>query len=136
MKKEILIGLILLNVNVMATDIKVNDNNSSKEELNNSKKKVIIDLDEEDAKNEERGGIDDIIRGIIPLGHNDEVTFWGKDVVLISSNIKVYINDIYQDAIEVIDGVFTIKSSQLNDGDTVTVKNKNGNTLVEKKVSK
>ena len=136
MKKEILIGLILLNVNLMATDIKVNDNNSSNEESNKSKKRVIIDLDEEDAENEDRGTVDDIIRGIIPLGHNDEVTFWGKDVVLISSNIKVYINNVYQDAIKVIDGVFTIKASKLNDGDTVTVKNKNGNTIVEKKVEK
>ena len=136
MKKEILIGLILLNMNLMATDIKVNDNNSSKEESNTSKKRVIIDLDEEDAENEDRGAVDDIIRGIIPLGHNDEVTFWGKDVVLISSNIKVYINDVYQEAIEVIDGVFTIKASKLNNGDTITVKNKNGNTIVEKKVNK
>ena len=120
----------------MATDIKINENNSSTVELNISKKTVIIDLDEEDAENEDRGAVDDIIRGIIPLGHNDEVTFWGKDVVLISSNIKVYINDVYQEAIEVIDGVFTIKASKLNDGDTISVKNKNGNTLVEKKVNK
>ena len=136
MKTEILIGLILLNVNLMATDIKINENNSSTVELNISKKTVIIDLDEEDAENEDRGAVDDIIRGIIPLGHNDEVTFWGKDVVLISSNIKVYINDVYQEAIEVIDGVFTIKASKLNDGDMVTIKSGNGNTLVEKKIKK
>jgi len=136
MKKEILIGLILLNVNLMAMDIKVNENNSSTVESNISKKRVIIDLDEEDAENEDRGAVDDIIRGIIPLGHNDEVTFWGKDVVLISSNIKVYINDVYQEAIEVIDGIFTIKASKLNDGDRVTIKSGNGNTLVEKKVNK
>ena len=136
MKTEILIGLILLNVNLMAMDIKVNENNSSTVESNTSKKRVIIDLDEEDAENEDRGAVDDIIRGIIPLGHNDEVTFWGKDVVLISSNIKVYINDVYQEAIEVIDGVFTIKASKLNDGDMVTIKSGNGNTLVEKRVKK
>jgi len=132
MKKEIVIGLILLNINLMATDIKITDNNLSKEESNVSKKSVIINLDEE---GDDRG-IGDIIKGIIPLGHNDEVTFWGKDVVLISSNIKVYINDVYQEAIEVIDGVFTIKASKLNDGDRVTIKSGNGNTLVEKRVEK
>ena len=132
MKKEIVIGLILLNINLMATDIKITDNNLSKEESNISKKRVIINLDEE---GDDRG-IGDIIKGIIPLGHNDEVTFWGKDVVLISSNIKVYINDVYQEAIEVIDGVFTIKASKLNNGDRVTIKSGNGNTLVEKRVEK
>ena len=132
MKKEIVIGLILLNINLMATDIKITDNNLSKEESNISKKRVIINLDEE---GDDRG-IGDIIKGIIPLGHNDEVTFWGKDVVLISSNIKVYINDVYQEAIEVIDGVFTIKASNLNNGDRVTIKSGNGNTIVDKRVKK
>jgi hypothetical protein len=131
MRKEIVLAITLLGTIAMAN---TNDNNDSTIE-NNQTKRLVIDLDKEQIDVEERGTVEDIIKGIIPLGHNDEVTFLGKDV-LIATPIKVYINDIYQQAIKVIDGVFTIKLSKLKDGDKVTIKNKKGNILVEKRVVK
>jgi hypothetical protein len=135
MKKEILLGVILLNAMLIANNPQLNEDNNRSKTENNQTKKLVINLDEEQEDAEERGVVEDIIKGIIPLGHNDEVTFLGKDV-LIATPIKVYINDIYQEAIKVIDGVFTIKASKLKDGDKVTIKNKKGNIVVEKRVEK
>jgi len=135
MKKKILLGVILLNAMLIANNPQLNEDNNRSKTENNQTKKLVINLDEEQEDAEERGVVEDIIKGIIPLGHNDEVTFLGKDV-LIATPIKVYINDIYQEAIKVIDGIFTIKSSKLKDGDKVTIKNKKGNIVVEKKVEK
>ena len=135
MKKKILLGVILLNAMLIANNPQLNEDNNRSKTENNQTKKLVINLDEEQEDAEERGVVEDIIKGIIPLGHNDEVTFLGKDV-LIATPIKVYINDIYQEAIKVIDGIFTIKASKLKDGDKVTIKNKKGNIVVEKKVEK
>jgi len=135
MKKEILLGVILLNAMLIANNPQLNEDNNRSKTENNQTEKLVINLDEEQEDAEERGVVEDIIKGIIPLGHNDEVTFLGKDV-LIATPIKVYINDIYQEAIKVIDGVFTIKASKLKDGDKVTIKNKKGNIVVEKRVEK
>ena len=133
MTKYLLLGLLIFNLNVMAkTTVEAKENNNSKEEKT---KTYIIDLDKERKEAKERGTIEDLIRGIIPLGHNDEVTFLGKKV-LISRGIKVYINDVYQESIKVIKRTFTLKTADLKVGDKVTVKTKKGTTLVEKKVVK
>ena len=133
MKKYLLLIIIALNLNVMATETtQASENNISKEEKT---KTYIIDLDKERKEADERGIVEDIIKGIIPLGHNDEVTFFGKKV-LISRGIKVYINDVYQESIKVIKRTFTLKTADLKVGDKVTVKTKKGTPLVEKKVVK
>ena len=133
MTKYLLLGLLTFNLNVMAkTTVESKENNVSKEEKT---KTYIIDLDKERKEADERGIVEDIIKGIIPLGHNDEVTFIGKKV-LISRGIKVYINDVYQESIKVIKRTFTLKTADLKVGDKVTVKTKKGTPLVEKKVVK
>ena len=132
MKKILSIGMLTLTLNAMPTNTTLsNQDNSSKTE----KKRYVIDLDKELKEGKERGGISDIIKGIIPLGHNDEVTFLGKKV-LISKGIKVYINDIYQETLKVIKRTLTIKTDNLSVGDVVTIKTKRDKVLVEKKVTK
>lgn len=127
MKKYLLIGLLLaFNINVMAVETHV---------LSEKKIKTLrIDLDKEQKENNERGVVSDIIKGVIPLGHNDEVTFFGKNV-LISRGIKIYINGIYQKSIKVVNNMFTLQTSDLKVGDKVTVKKRN-TTLVDKEVVK
>ena len=131
MKKYLLLTIIVFNLDAMATEItSSNENNSSKEET----KTLKIDLDKERKEAKERGGFEDIIKGFIPLGHNDEVTFLGKKV-LISRGIKVYINGIYKETIKVVNRMFTIKTSDLKVGDKITVKT-GDTTLVDKEVVK
>ena len=135
MKKYLLIGLITLSINVMATEtVTREENNSSKTEQSNSKV-LIIDLDKEAEENEQRGAIDDIIKGIIPLGHNDEVTFFGENV-LLATPITITIVDKYNKIKKTLIDVFTIKTADLNVGDSIKIRNKRDVLLVEKKVTK
>ena len=130
MKKQILlISLLTFNLNLMASDL-----NASNQETNVSKI-LTIDLEEEKKPSKERDGTFDIIKGIIPLGHNDEVTFIGKKVLILKP-IKLYVNNILKKTIKSTKEILSIKTSELSVGDVVTIKNKKGTTLVRKKVVK
>ena len=98
-------------------------------------KRIIIDLDKEIKDDGLKGGVFDTIRGIIPMGHNDEVSFIGKEL-FVATPIRLYINGKLKATIKSIKGFFTIKGSEVNDGDTVTIKNRFGTKLVEKRVEK
>lgn len=135
MKKILLLTLIAFNLNAVASEISSSsDNNTSKEETNQTKT-LVIDLDKEKKDSKERDGAFDIIKGIIPLGHNDEVAFLGKKV-LIAKPIKLYVNDVLKRTIRSVKEILSIQTSELAVGDTVTIKNRKGNTLMEKKVVK
>jgi len=113
----------------MASDL-----NASNQETNVSKI-LTIDLEKEKKPSKERDGTFDIIKGIIPLGHNDEVTFIGKKVLILKP-IKLYVNNILKKTIKSTKEILSIKTSELSVGDVVTIKNKKGTTLVRKKVVK
>jgi hypothetical protein len=102
---------------------------------NKEKKKIIIDLDKEIKKDGLKGGAFETIRGLIPMGHNDEVSFIGKEL-FIATPIKLYINDKLKATIKTFKGIFTIKGSEVENGDTITIKNRFGNKMVEKKIKK
>jgi len=140
MKKKLLVGLgisIFLSTGCSnaesqpKSDIKKQENKSSKKE----KKKILIDLDKEIKEDGLKGGVFETIRGIIPMGHNDEVSFIGKEL-FVATPIKLYINGKLKETVEIIKGIFTIKGSEINDGDTITIKNRFGTKLVEKRVKK
>jgi len=113
----------------MASDL-----NASNQETNVSKI-LTIDLEKEKKPSKERDGTFDIIKGIIPLGHNDEVTFIGKKVLILKP-IKLYVNNILKKTIKSTKEILSIKTSELSVGDVVTIKSKKGTTLVRKKVVK
>ena len=73
-----------------------------------------------------------IFRGTL---YNDEVSFIGKEL-FVATPIKLYINGKLKETIKSIKGIFTIKGSEVNNGDTVTIKNRFGTKLVEKRVKK
>jgi hypothetical protein len=140
MKKKLLVGLSVsiflvtgcTNKQPQATSVvKYENNNSIKKE----KKKILIDLDKEIKDDGLKGGAFETIRGLIPMGNSDEVSFIGQKL-FIATPIKLYINGKLKATIKSIKGMFTIKGSEVNNGDTVTFKNRFGVKLVEKKVVK
>ena len=132
MKKYLLLGLIAFNLNVMASETKLSDeNNTTKEES----QKFEIDLDKEKKEAKKRGDAFDVIKGLIPLGHNDEVTFLGKKVLILKP-IKLYVNGVLKKTIKSTKEILNIKTSELTVGDIVVIKNGKGTKLVEKKVVK
>jgi hypothetical protein len=135
MKKYLLLGLMAFNLNAIGSEISPTSHNKISKEGNNKTKTLIIDLDKEKKDAKERGDAFDIIKGIIPLGHNDEVTFLGKKV-LIARPVTLYVNDVLKKTIKNAKEILSIKTSELAVGDTVTIKNRKGTTLVEKKIVK
>jgi len=143
MKKKLLVGLcvsIFLVTGCSEPQPKSSvTNQQSRVDENKSRtqkpKKIIIDLDKEIKDNGLKGGVFDTIRGFIPMGHNDEVSFIGKEL-FVATPIKLYINGKLKETIKSIKGIFTIKGSEVNNGDTVTIKNRFGTKLVEKRVKK
>lgn len=116
----------------MASETKLSEeSNTTKEES----KKLEIDLDKEKKEAKKRGDAFDIIKGLIPLGHNDEVTFLGKKVLILKP-IKLYVNGILKKTIKSTKEILNIKTSELTVGDIVVIKNGKGTKLVEKKVVK
>ena len=143
MKKYIILGLLTLSLNLIATDVNSieNKNTSTKQS-----EKLFFNLDEEAKKerakiDENRGEVLDTLRGIIKIssGNNDEVTFFGKElfknkpiIVIVRDeldNIKDTIKNIMSDTI-------SIKASKLDDEDSIIIKDNSGKVLVEKRVSK
>lgn len=141
MKKQALVGLaIFLVVGCSNKEVQpkhqertavVSENNNSQAE----KKSYIIDLDKEIKNDGLKGGAFETLRGLIPLGNNDEVAFVGKKL-FIATPIKLYINGKINKTVKFLKGILTIKSSELAVGDSVTIKNRFGVKLVEKKVVK
>ena len=143
MKKQVLIGLAVFLVvgcsNNNITPSPIVKNQENKVVVSNSKKeepkKFLIDLDKEVKDDGLKGGVLETIRGLIPMGHNDEVSFIGKKL-FIATPIKLYINGKWKATVKSIKGMFTIKGSEVKNGDKVVIKNRFDVKLVEKEVVK
>ena len=143
MKKQVLIGLTVFlvvgcsNNNITPSPIVKNVENrtvvsSSKKE---EPKKILIDLDKEIKDDGLKGGVFETIRGLIPMGHNDEVSFSGKKL-FIATDIKLYINGKWKATLKSAKGIFTIKGSEVNDGDKIVITNRFKKKLIEKEIVK
>ena len=132
MKKYLIAGVILLStVNLFA-----NTNNNSYMTVieERGKKVLVIDLDKakEDGK---KGGASTLLKGIISIGHNDEVKFIGENT-LMTRGITITITSKMNKLKKTLVDVFTIKISDLTVGDTIRIKNKRGKVKVEQKIVK
>ena len=131
MKKEIIIGVMLLTTNIFA-NTQVNSYTTIVQER--GKKVLVVDLDKakEDGK---KGGDSTLLKGIISIGHNDEVKFIGENT-LMARGITITITSKMNKLKKTLVDVFTIKTSELAVGDTIRIKNKRGKVKVEQKVVK
>lgn len=131
MKKYIVAGVILLStVNLFAN----NNNNYTTVIEEEGKKILVVDLDKakEDGK---KGGTSTLLKGIISIGHNDEVKFIGENT-LMARGITITITSKMNKLKKTLVDVFTIKTSDLEVGDTIRIKNRRGKVKVEQKVKK
>jgi hypothetical protein len=130
-KKYIIVGVILLTTNLFAN---VNKNSYTTVIAERGKKILVIDLDKakEDGK---KGGASTLLKGIISIGHNDEVKFIGENT-LMARGITITITSKMNKLKKTLVDVFTIKTSELAVGDTIRIKNKRGKVKVEQKIVK
>lgn len=130
MRKQILIGLSVSIFLVMGCS-----NQVSQPTLDTKveKKRIVIDLDKEIKEDGLKGGTFETIRGSISLGNNDEVAFIG-DELFIATPVSLYNNGNLQSSIKSAKGMFIIRTMELKKGDVITIKNRFGTTLVEKRV--
>jgi len=130
-KKEIIIGVMLLTTNIFA-NTQVNSYTTIVQER--GKKVLVIDLDKakEDGK---KGGASTLLKGIISIGHNDEVKFIGENS-LMARPITITITSKMDKLKKTLVNIFTIKTSDLAVGDTIRIKNRRGKVKVEQKVKK
>ena len=129
MKKYIVVGVILLSTNLFANA----DTNSYSTVIEEQGKRVlVVDLDK--AREDGKKGASDILKGIISIGHNDEVKFVGENI-LTGKKITIIIKSKFNKIKKMLVNVFTIKTSELEVGDTIVIK-KRGKVRVEQKVQK
>ena len=130
MKKYLIAGVILLST----ANLFANTNSYMTVIEERGKKVLVVDLDKgkEDGK---KGGASSILKGIISIGHNDEVKFIGENT-LMARGITVTITSKMNKLKKTLVDVFTIKTSELAVGDTIRIKNKRGKVKVEQKVVK
>ena len=129
MKKYIVVGVILFSTNLFANT----DTNSYSTVIEEQGKRVlVVDLDK--AREDGKKGASDILKGIISIGHNDEVKFVGENI-LTGKKITIIIKSKFNKIKKMLVNVFTIKTSELEVGDTIVIK-KRGKVRVEQKVQK
>lgn len=131
MKKYIIVGVILLST----ANLFANTNNSYTTVIvEDGKNVLVIDLDKakEDGK---KGGGSSLLKGIISIGNNDEVKFIGENT-LMARGITITITSNLNQLKKTLEGVFTIKASDLAEGDIIRIKNRRGKVKVEQKVKK
>lgn len=132
MKKYIIVGVILLSTaNLFAN---TNNNSYTTVIVEDGKSVLVIDLDKakEDGK---KGGGSSLLKGIISIGNNDEVKFIGENT-LMARGITITITSNLNQLKKTLVGVFTIKASDLAEGDIIRIKNRRGKVKVEQKVKK
>ena len=132
MKKYLIAGVILLSTaNLFASS---NSNNYMTVIEERGKKILVVDLDKgnEDGK---KGGASTILKGIISIGHNDEVKFIGKNT-LMARGITVTITNSVNKVKKTLAGIFSIKTSDLAVGDTITIRNRLDTVMVEQTIVK
>jgi len=131
-KKYIIVGVILLSTaNLFAN---TNNNSYTTVIVEDGKSVLVIDLDKakEDGK---KGGGSSLLKGIISIGNNDEVKFIGENT-LMARGITITITSNLNQLKKTLEGVFTIKASDLAEGDIIRIKNRRGKVKVEQKVKK
>jgi hypothetical protein len=132
MKKYIIAGVILLSTANLFANANSNSYTTVIEER--GKKVLVIDLDKakEDGK---KGGGSSLLKGIISIGNSDEVKFIG-DNTLMARGITITITTKMNKLKKTLVGIFTIKTSELEVGDTIRIKNRRGKVKVEQKIVK
>jgi len=131
-KKYIIVGVILLSTaNLFAN---TNNNSYTTVIVEDGKSVLVIDLDKakEDGK---KGGGSSLLKGIISIGNNDEVKFIGENT-LMARGITITITSNLNQLKKTLEGVFTIKASDLAEGDIIRIKNRRDKVKVEQKVKK
>ena len=127
MKKQLIIGLMALSMSFTTL-------NADRVKKENGVKILVVELDKEGEDNN-KGGTADILKAVIHIGNNDEVQFVGKNT-LMATPITIVIKNSIGKIKKSITDVFTIKSSELAVGDTVTITNRRDVVLAKKKVVK
>ena len=135
MKKTIITSIfisLITTVNLNANDHNITTENNQSKSIN--KTTLVINLDKE--QEQKRGGkVEDIIRGMLTIGdNNDEVTFVGK-LLANASNIIIIIQDSTGKIKQTIKNSLTIKTDWLENMDMVIIK-KDNKTIVKKEVKK
>jgi hypothetical protein len=127
-----MVGVILLST----ANLFANSNNKSYISVieERGKKVLVVDLDKakEDGK---KGGGSTLLKGIISIGHNDEVKFIGENT-LMARGVTITITTKMNKLKKTLVGIFTIKTSDLEVGDTIRIKNRRGKVKVEQKIVK
>ena len=129
MKKYIYLGFILLGFLSCSSDVENKALISTKKV-----KQLIINLDEELELNENRGDLRGgftIIEGSIFINDNDEVSFNGK-ILDKNSPITIKIGD--NDEVSFSGNQYVIKTMQLQNGDLIEMRDKNGKVFMEMEV--
>ena len=94
MRKQVFMGLAVIlivgcsNNNITPSPIVKNQEKKVVVDKNKNEKpkKTIIDLDKEIKDDGLKGGAFETIRGLIPMGHNDEVSFIGKKLFIATGS--------------------------------------------------
>ena len=135
MIRKYMVGLVvfgIFNINGIAIETNTTQESNQTEPL---KSVLIVDLDRERTEQKSRGEISDIITGTLALGdNNDEVSFVGK-MLVDASNIVITIKDNSGKIKKIIKDSLTIDTSEINDGDIVTLQ-KDKKVLMKKEVVK
>lgn len=129
MKKYIYLGFILLGFLSCSSEVENKALISTKKV-----KQLIINLDEELELNENRGDLRggfNIIEGSIFINDNDEVSFNGK-ILDKNSPITIKIGD--NDEVSFSGNQYVIKTMQLQNGDLIEMRDKNGKVFMEMEV--
>jgi hypothetical protein len=141
-KRYLILGLILFGVvGCVVAPVKANDNNKSIDnnhtivDINSSKKVLHVDLDREIKQDYSKGGLKEDKDKIIPIfiskdkGANDEVAFKGE-VLKRAKKIKVGDND----EVAFSGEEYTIKTSELKDGEFIFLIDKNEKIFITMKI--
>ncbi len=117
---------------IQKPSVELEDHNQSVQSKN-----LVIDVDEELLLQEEQNKLRDeesrVLDAPIYIGDNDEVSFKGES---IEKKSPLSIQYGRHDAISFSGKNFTIKSMELNSGDNIKIKDKNGNIFIDMKVIK
>ena len=143
MKKQLFMGLVLLlvvgcshNSVTPSPSVKNQENQAvSSHSTNKKPKKILIDLDKEVKENGLKGGDFETIRGLILMGHNDEVSLKGEKLFM-ATPIRLYINGKLKATINSFEDMFKINGLEVNNGDVVVIKNRFNVELVNKRIVK
>ncbi len=133
MKKYLIYIVLILLLEACSSSTHSIDN---KPIQNKSSKQTIINLDEELLLKESLGGLKDenvFFDEPIYIGDNDEVSFKGE---ILKDKSPIHIKIAKKSDILFNEKSYSIKSSEIKSGDTITMKDKNGKLFLSIKIFK